>query len=383
MSAPSVYRQTRQWLTYFVSPQVDESSRERLFLLVVGILRAESVAPAAVARALATLAFSPASTESLERRVRRMENDPELQAPLCLHPLVRHYLRQVPSGRLILILDPTTKADQVVKVSVNLWYNQRTLPLAWTSWPANVPLQGARFWQRIAALLAQVASLLPPGVPVIWLADRAFGSPAFTDLLRPYGWHYVVRVQGQTRCQASNGQVTAVKELVAPGGRAKLVGQVFKKQGWRTASVVVRWEAAYQEPLCVVSDLPCHWALVALYRRRFAIEPSFRHEKSCGWHLEQCQVRDLDHLERLLVGMALASWLTLLVGSQQLALSTTQCPSQAQRLQRKYSLFSIGLHCLQRLISGAQEMRLQWRLCWQAEDPEIAALTLAASAPPG
>jgi hypothetical protein len=68
--------------------------------------------------------------------------------------------------------------------------------------------------------------------------------------------------------------------------------------------------------LCLVSDLPAEWDLIALYRRRYPIEATFRDFKSAGWHWEQGQVRDLTHVCRLLVGMALASWITLLIGTQ-------------------------------------------------------------------
>ncbi len=367
MSASSVYIQIRQLLQRFVAAAVDESSRERLLLLVVGIIQAESVAPAAVAQALEALQLGPAQRDSLERRLRRIENDPEISAESCLYPLARHYLAMAASQGLLLVLDPTSKKDQIVKVSINLWYRNRTLPLVWTTWPAQVPLEGARFWQRIAALLDLLATLLPVRTTVTILADRAFGTPVFTDLVTGHGWHYVVRVQGQTRCQDEIGCTFAIKDLAQRGRQIKLRGQAFKKHGWRPCSVAVRWDSPYQEPLCVVSDLPHQWALLDLYRRRFAIEASFRHDKSYGWHLEQCQVRDPAHLEHLLVGMALATWLTVLVGTQSIDQERAAHPKAAQRQQRKYSIFTLGLRCLQRLLAYQQSLCLTWQLVWQPE----------------
>ncbi len=272
MSASAVYTQVNDLLGRCLSTGIDASSRERLVLLVLGIICAKSVAPAAMARALSAHGLSQAKPESVERQVRRSENDPEISVETCLHPLARQQLCLAAHGYLMLVLDPTTKQDQLVKVSLNVWYRNRTLPLAWTTWPGNVPLKGDGMWQRIQALLAQVAPLLPVRVPVIVLADRAFGSPVFTDLVVAHGWHYVVRVQGQTRYRTVEGHTAAVKELVAADHQAKLVCQMFKKHGWRQVSLAVRWLAGYKEPLCVVSDLPCQWALLSLYRRRFAIE---------------------------------------------------------------------------------------------------------------
>jgi hypothetical protein len=191
-------------------------------------------------------------------------------------------------------------------VSVAVWYRGRALPLAWTLWPANTPLAGEGFWVRIKALLRRVAGILPVHIPVTWLADRAFGTPAFTDLLALWGWHYVVRVQNQTAYRDRQGREGAVGRLVClPKQRAKLRGQVFKKRGWREASVIVAWGRGHKHPLCLVSDLGTHWYLLRLYRRRSPIEATFRDYKSSGWQWEQGQVTNLEHLERLLVGMAL------------------------------------------------------------------------------
>jgi len=89
MSAPEVYQQIHQQLQAVVKGQVDESSLERLTLLVTGILGAQHASPARVARALHALGLRSASAESLERQVRRTENDPELTAGICFHPLAR------------------------------------------------------------------------------------------------------------------------------------------------------------------------------------------------------------------------------------------------------------------------------------------------------
>ncbi len=58
-----------------------------------------------------------------------------------------------------------------------VWYRGRALPVAWALWPANQPLEDERFWHRVAVLLETVAALLPPHIPVTWLADRAFAHP--------------------------------------------------------------------------------------------------------------------------------------------------------------------------------------------------------------
>lgn len=371
MSALSVYQQVQDLLEPHLPVQVDSSSRERLALLVVGMLGAKSASPAQIAQALARLGLRQAQPESIERQIRRIENDPELSASFCVHPLAKAHLALGKQTQLVLLLDPTTQDERVVVLSACVWYRGRALPLCWAVWPANTKLTGEGFWQRVGALLEQVAALLPLHVRVIFLADRAFGCAAFTDRVAASGWHFLVRVQGQTRCQQRPGRLQAIGQLVkARGQRAKLRAPVFKKAGFRDASVVVYWGARHKQPLCLVSNLALGWHLVALYQKRYGIEASFRDYKSCGWQFEQGQVTDLAHLERLLVGMALATWIALLVGTQ-VASEWLAKRSLGRRRTRpyigKFSLFTLGLQQIQQWLCGSRMPRLCWQLAdWDA-----------------
>jgi Transposase DDE domain len=375
MSAAVVYREIRRLLNQHLDPRVDPNSRERLALLITGILGGKSAAPARVAQALRSLGLSGASTESIERRVRRIENDPELSAALCVHPLARQHLAWGRPRELLLLLDPVCNEDEVEMLSVAIWYRGRALPLAWAFWPANSPLRGERFWARVEALLALVTPLLPKGVIVICIADRGFGTPQFTDLLCAQEWHYLVRVQGQTVWRDHRGVEGQARHLVRlPGQRAKLHGEVFKKRGWRSANLLVYWGRGYDDLLCLVTDLPAKWYLVHLYRRRYAIEATFRDYKSHGWRWEQGQVRDPQHLERLLVGMALATWIALLIGTEVASEFLSRPPSGKRHTRPwtgKHSLFSLGLHRFEEMIRADWPFQLRWQLRdWDAPNWE-------------
>lgn len=371
MSASEVYQRIKKMIQRDMDKRVDESSLERLALYVTGLIKARGGSPAQAAKGLNQLKLREASAESLERRIRRMENDPEITAEYCFHPMARRHLALRHPDGILLILDPTTQEDRLVMVSINLWYRGRALPLVWTIWPGNVPLEGAGFWERIAGLLDQVAELIPPNMPVTLVADRAFGTPAFTDLVQAHGWHWVVRVQDQTVYQNRIGQTGQIGNLVRfRGQRRKLRGQAFKKAGWREVSIVVYWGRRHKKPLCLVSDLKPCWSLIQLYRRRFPIEGAFRDYKSHGWRWEQGQVKDLSHMQHLLVGMAVATWITLMAGTWYAAQLLSQTPT-GRRYTRpesaKLSLFSHGLERLEEWLTVLPLPAFSWQLSdWNA-----------------
>ena len=366
MPANEVYHQVDYELTREIGGKVDESTYQRLRMLVIGMIEGKSASPAQIAKALARLKISNASAESLERRVRRMENDEEITAALCFHPFARAHLRYGHPGELILILDPTTQEDKIVMVSVAVWYRGRALPLAWATWEGNRPLKGASFWERIDQVLAEVQGLIPAKTTVTLLADRAFGCAAFIHLVVQRGWHYVLRVQGQVHCCDRQGRECSVASLVPyRNQRKKLRGKLFKKIGWLEASVVCYWGKRHKTPLCLVSDLPPHWHLIHLYRRRYPIEASFRDYKSYGWRWEQGQVKNIHHVERLLVAMALATWFVLLAGTwkaQQILAVPPSGNRHTTPWAGKSSLFSLGLEQFQAWLAFDPLPVFLWRL---------------------
>jgi hypothetical protein len=375
MSAAEVYHQVRKMIGTHIDSQVDESTLERIALLVTGMIAARNASPAQVAKALDQLQLTGASAESLERRIRRLENDGEMKASFCFHPFARAHLRYGRPTELLLVLDPTTQEDKIVMVSVAVWFRGRALPLAWAIWPGNTPLEGEGFWKRIDRLFDEVVPLLPAQVSVTLLADRAFGCPAFIDLLVKRHWHYILRIQGQTVCQDRMGRQRAVQSLVPyRNRRAKLRGLVFKKNGWRSASVVAFWGKRHDKPLCLVSDLKPGWSLLHVYRRRYPIEAHFRDCKSHGWRWEQGQVKDLQHVERLLTGMALATWFVLLVGTWQAQRILSKPPSGKRRTRPwngKMSLFTHGLEQFHRWLGVTPLPAFFWHLSdWQAPNWE-------------
>jgi hypothetical protein len=337
-------------------PTLRATSATRLALLVTGIMAARSCLVARIASDLAALDLTAATCpESIERRLRRTLSDPSLDA-CCYQPLVRTLVDWsallTQTGRILLIIDESTKRDVLHLVRVSLAYRGSALPLAWALWQQNVPLPDGTYWREIDAVLTQVAALLPPEAEVVVLADRAYDIPPFIDRLTARGWHWLIRckAKGTLRLRDHQGReqelAAVVRQHLAPGRRWKLRGHLFKDAGWREASVVGLWTRGEDEPLVVISDLPPRWELLSWYGRRAWCEPAFRNDKSRGWQWEACQVHGVEHHRRLLLGMAWASVLTLLAGVEE-ARTHLARPVHHRSFTRpqhaRHSLFTLGL----------------------------------------
>lgn len=364
----TLYQEVEKQLNAHLPQEWHMELRRRLSLLVNGIMLSESCSPRHMAQALFQYGLSTAQEASIERQIRRIENDERLNTSQCVDPFVKHHLAHL--QEVVMILDATTHTDRHFLLMVSVRYRGRALPIAWQLWPANKPLKGAGFWKRVGQLLASVADILPKGAFVTWLADRAFGTPRFTDQLQAYGWHFVVRVQGQTRFRDQIGREYRLDELAAGRKRRRFkgCGSVFKACGWRSLSVVCLHAHHRSGPLCLVSDLAPDWHLRRLYRFRYNIEALFRDYKSQGWHWENNQVYDLTHTQTLLVGLALATWLTLMVGTQ-VAHELLCRPSTGQRRTSppKRSLFALGLARLKQWAVGNGRRPLAfWLTDWLA-----------------
>lgn len=366
------------------APELTRAARQRLVFFVLGVLLAGSIVLRRVATTQAHISLGTTVPASHERRLRRCLNEPALAAVPMYGRVVRRVLQRLPPGqRLFLILDESGHSTVVRTLVAALWYRGRAVPLAWIVWGAYQPHQHS-YWSDCATLLRQAAELLPTQQPVTVLADRAFGCPGFTDLAVERGWDYLVRVQGQTRLRLADGRECALRTLLSqPGTRFCGRGQAFKKQGWRTLSVVAYWRAPCREPLLLVSSLAPSWDLVRQYRLRSAIEALFRDWKSSGWQWEASQVREVQHQAVLVLVLALATLLTLCLGEEaaEQVLKQTRQSGQRRPWHARDSLFRLGRDRLWQRLWQQDSSEVVWELrhfaapnwsqeCWQASRSE-------------
>jgi hypothetical protein len=360
------------------APQVPPASQERLAVLVTGIVGAGSCVQAAVAREVAALGVTTTTRpDSIGRRVRRTLNDPHLTATNCYGVLLAELVSDNPDPTqpLVLVLDESTKRDQVHLLRLSLSYRGGSVPVAWAVWEQNTPLPPGAYWAAVDRVLEAAAARLPADRPVVVLADRAYAVANLIDRLTARGWSWAIRITttGRHRFRPVGQDEGGLADLVAarlprPGRRFRCWGTFAKKAGWRPAHLVGLWGVGQADPLVIVTDRPQAWATIHLYERRFWIEPGFRLDKRKGWDWEACQVRDVAHHTVLLLALAWATVVVLCLGAVHAERALVRLRHRAGRHRprtrehARQSLASLGRAAVRSWLYCPPDTPLRWTL---------------------
>ena len=307
-----------------------------LAIYSLGIILARHCAASRVAEKLPMLG----KADSVQRRLERFLANPRLVIEACCQAWTKWVFEHAWQGQpIILLVDETKLGNRLSIMVVGVAYGRCCIPLAWWCYPPKAwPLKQVAL---IDELLRWVAVGLPAGVVPLVEVDRGLGtSPALIRAIEARGWHYLFRVQCSVKLTTFQGKTKALGHLVAPGEYWSGRGIVFKKRGKLIARVEVLWVKGYDEPWCLVTNLPARSG--ALYGVRYWQEASFRDLKSDGWQWQRSQVWTPAHADIQVLAMTVAYALTLGFGSQ------AQLDPDLRALVTKgsrptYSLFRLGL----------------------------------------
>jgi hypothetical protein len=332
------YVQIRNWL-----PTLGKWQALTLAFFSLGIVSAERCTLSKVAETL----LHVGKADSVERRLQRFLAN----ARLCVASLSVGWVRWVTSrletARCIILVDETKLGAQLGIMVVGLAYRRCCIPLAWRCYrPTAYPAEGQV--ALIRTLLEQVQAGLPSPCSVLVQADRGIGtSPQLVQAVCALGWHYLFRVQKNTRFKSLKGQEHAMQQLVKPGERWHSEGWVFKKAGWLRSHICLVWERGYAEPWCLITNAPtCHGDE---YGWRYWQEAAFRDLKSDGWQWQRSRVWLPDHAERLVLVLAVAYAWTLTHGTLVADAPLEVRATITRGSERIYSVFREGLRYLAHL----------------------------------
>ena len=331
-------------------PSPVSGQRERHFHTLVALICGLAGGQSAHLATIADHAPSGgAMQESIIMRFRRwLKHDAQTLDGWFL-PVAQALLANLAHQPLLVAIDGSVVGRGCLALMVSVIYHGRALPLCW------VVVKGKKghFPQAMhCALLEQLQPLVPQTAEVVVLGDGEFDGTAMQALIRGFGWQYVCRT-APTLLMTVYGRARQISALAPTRGELLAV-----RPAWMTAdeygpvSILAIWEAAYEAPIYLVTNMLDLDAALAAYRKRAQIETFFARrapdQKSRGFRMQKSHMSDPQRLMRLLLAACLAYiWLVYLGVC---ALRDGWLQQLHRRDRCDLSLFRLGLRLLARCL---------------------------------
>jgi hypothetical protein len=326
-----------------------------LAAVAVGILRSKSLQVGQIVTA------SPldGSRDSLKKRVQRFLKNTRVRVEAYHQPVATRMLRRLVAGgaRVHLTLARTEWRDfNILYVCVG--WRGRALPLL-----GRMLGPGASSFAEQKALLAVVASWLPPGARVLLLGDREFGTGVLAQWAVQQGWGVCLRLRAHEYVCRAGATSFEMLPLVLPGERRFWSHVAFtQKHKVSGLNLAMYWAPTAAEPWYLITTEPTCKLACASYAKRFRIEEMFKDFKNNGrgFGLELTGIRHAERLERLLRALALVYTWLLLWGAHVIATGQQQLVDNVRN--PTLSVFQTGLRFVMRLWQRGQLVKFHWHL---------------------
>lgn len=261
-----------------------------------------------------------------EASAKRGRNRREIDVETCFAPLLRWLLTELADEQAVLALDPTYLGNRFIILSISFVYRGTAIPVAWHVQATHQAGDWHSIWIRLLDNLAPtLAAYLEQGHTVWMLTDRGLQSKRLFEALVQRGYHPLMRIRAQGYFQAEQSHWQALEQIAVPEMTPQAYSARCFKQDTIEATLMVQWDALYQEPCLVLSDVAPQAADFGLYAYRTWIEAGFKDLKRGGLRWEQTKMRHPKRVERLWLVMAVALIYLLKRGNQ--AENKTSSPS--------------------------------------------------------
>jgi hypothetical protein len=234
-----------------------------------------------------------------------------LDVSSCFAPLLQWVLSWFAQTerRLVLVLDVTYLRDQFDVFSVSVVIARCAIPVAW-----HIQVSGQRgSWHPLwEALLGHLQGSVPASWSVHVLADGGlYSKRLFTFIATQLGWHPHLRIDRQGWFRHQTGPWQPLLSLARRGMAAEAYEVLCFKGNPLPCTLLVEWEADFDKPCLVVTDLPLLRAGVNTYHLRCWIEAGFKSFKRGGLHWEHTKMTAPARAERLWLVLSIALLLLL------------------------------------------------------------------------
>ena len=235
------------------------------------------------------------------QRVRRFLSNPRIFPLLFVRPLVQ-LSRPLLEGEpiLVLILDRTEwirRGKPVRILTVALGYEGRALPLFWKvdTQKGNTSLEEGQA-VLTPVLEALRAACWTQGKGIHLGADREYASPKLSEWVwKTFRGDSTLRLKRNLTLQNEEEQLKGAEciEQLRPGQKRFLRGYPVTQDNEFVMNVALSWKKGYEEPWAMMTTCATLPEAVALYGKRFGIEPMHKDWKSNAFDLEGTRVTDL------------------------------------------------------------------------------------------
>jgi hypothetical protein len=308
---------------------------------------------------------------STVRRFERFVADPRVDVSALFEPFVWAMAASLGNETAYLIIDCTQAGPKCRTLVIGLAYHGTILPLRWRTVKGK---KGHLKGQMQQALLAEVWPYFRHHRRVVVLGDAEFSNEVVINWLRQVGWDFVFRFQHRYQLQLTPESAWQTAKTIYQEAGVQ-PGEVHH---WRPAAyteahaiphltMTVHWDQEEAEPLCLISTLAVEEAPHCIYQMRFWIETLFGQQKSRGFALHRTQMTTPEHIDRLLLAIAIATCLTLGLGTHLVIINQTKRVDRADR--RDLSLFQLGWRYLFRLLALNRLSELKVRFSWHFKLP--------------
>jgi hypothetical protein len=362
MPSRQLYLHVRDML-HVLHEEPENSLLITLALLVTGLILGRSVQFWEVA------VWIPADIRLLSavRRFERFVANPDVKVAVLFEPFVLAMQASLSSETAYLILDCTQVGRQCRTLMAALAYHETVLPLGWQSIQGKKGHVTGTFQ---TALLERLQPYLRAYRHVVVLGDAEYCNEPVITWVRQQQWDFVCHVR--TSCLVRTPDDPAwqpIAELVDSSelraGQVRHWEQICFTQEHRLTglTLTLQWGQGEDAPLCLISNLPAAQHPHLVYERRFWIETLFGSCKSRGFGLARTHLTNPEHIDRLILAIAIATCMTLGLGTH---LALSQQTARVDRADRRdLSLFQIGWRWLHRLLAldRLQEFKMvfSWR----------------------
>ncbi len=275
--------------------------------------------------------------EHLIRHLMRFLSNHELTRYTHYFPLVRDLFADWPDKDVNLVMDRTDIRQEKSILLLAVAFKCRAIPLTWRV----LPFGGTGTDVQIR-LLKEIKPYLPKDKRVIFYGDTEFRAVDVQRYCRQQQWGWQLGVKSDTLFHTGDGNWQPLRAFTVERGSRRYLQNITltQSEAWPEVNLMVDWTHNWESPRYVI----CHHKATHMSwrrgRKRFWIEPTFRDWKSYGFDLESSHIDDNQRLDRLLLGMAVATLWLLHLGNW--VRDTGRAHWLTADHRRDHSLFRLG-----------------------------------------